>query len=151
MKRFPALLVIAALLTGCAAPSSVRDSSGLTQGTSMESVSLYDPDSALERSTQGAIRCYPLGQTGYSELFFLEGNLALLASEETSTTVLTLSPQTGAVVASSQFPFPISAEDPSFQYWDEGFSVYDALSGQTHVIDGNTSYASASTIAAMLL
>lgn len=137
MKRFPALLVIAALLTGCAAPSSVRDSSGLTQGTSMKAVSLYDPDSALERSTQGAIRCYPLGQTGYSELFFLEGNLALLASEETSTTVLTLSPQTGAVVASSQFPFPISAEDPSFQYWDEGFSVYDALSGQTHVIDGN--------------
>lgn len=138
MKCIPALLLIAAVLTGCAAQaSSVQDASGVSQGAVTESVSLYDPNSAVEADTQGAVRSFPLGGACYEELFFLGDNLALLACEEDSTTMVTLSPETGNVLSSARFPFRVSTADPSFLCLNGGFSVYDPAGNEIHRFDGN--------------
>lgn len=138
MRSFPALLLIAAVLTGCAAQASfIQDASGITQGTVTEAVSLYDPNSAVEAATHGAVRCFPLGQTGYEDVFWLGDKLVLLAREDCSTAVLTVSPESGTILHSAQFPFLITTDDPSFRCLDDSFSVFDPTENQLHRIDGN--------------
>jgi len=138
MRCFPALLLILALLSGCAAQASSGSDSNLAEDSAaLESVCLYDPNSTLEAATHGALRCFPLEKDSCDGLHPTIDGLFLFAAGESSTTVSKLNSAEGLITASIELPFPIGPQDSSFHAFGNGFSCFDAIGRETIVLDVN--------------
>lgn len=134
MRCFPALLLILALLSGCAAQASYD----LAEASAApESVCLYDPNSTLEAATHGALRCFPLEKDSCDGLYPTADGLFLFAAGEFTTTVSKLNSAEGLITASIELPFPIGPQDSSFHGFGNGFSCFDAIGRETIALDEN--------------
>jgi len=135
MKRFPALFLILFLLAGCAAHSLPSDPLAQPEINS-EAPGLYDPDSQLEASTKGAVRCFPLDGIACTGMLAIQEGILLFETREAATTLTTLSWE-GTVKARLELPFPLNSQDASLQPGADGFSCFDPLHQETIVIDSN--------------
>lgn len=88
MKRILLILALALLLTGCA-DRAVEDTTQTQPVTTVvtEPTGLYDPTSAVEQQTGGAVRAYPLDTQNYTDMAVLDDDLVLI-SEQAELTVL---------------------------------------------------------------
>lgn len=85
-KLLPLLMVLLLLLSGCTGdtdPSAPTDPVEATQ----QQKGLYDPASAIEKATYGAVRAYPLEQNNYFSVTAM-GNRLLLRAEDGTMSVL---------------------------------------------------------------
>ncbi len=88
MKRILIFLLLALLLSGCAA-SPAENTTSPTVPTAAEEPGLYDPDSALELQTGGAVKAYPLDENTYSSITCVDGGLLLHSRDDTRLTLVT--------------------------------------------------------------
>ena len=119
MKRFLILLLLPLLLAGCSRPP-VTGTEPSTAPTVPEPSGLYDPESELEQSTDGAVQCYPLDDDTYSRILPLGSDLLLVSRDNTRLTLVT-----GAnlvPVIEKEIPFHvqhIQTSPEGVAYWDE--------------------------------
>lgn len=84
MKKWIVIaLAMLLLLSGCSAGPSVQTDVGIDpdqQGSEQpQLVSLYDPDSQVEKSSKGAVRAYLLGDGSYTGLMNFGGKLLVIS------------------------------------------------------------------------
>lgn len=135
----PALLLCCLLLCGCT-PANQEAPTSPTASTKTQinpPVGVYDPNSALERATSGAVRCYPLGSVNISGVLPLDGNLLLFSNTETSTDLTVLEGEDAYIGASLHLDFCLSVQDDSLNRWDSGISFYDTLTREIVVLDSS--------------
>lgn len=134
MKCFPWLLLILALLSGCAAHSPANL---LTEQTvpAAEPAALYDPNSQTEAETRGAIRCYPLQGTVCTGLMQGQDCILLFESAQGGTTISKFDVSAGTITACVTLSFPLDHQDASIHPWHRGFSCFDPISRKTILID----------------
>lgn len=138
MKYLLALLLASLLLSGCSADSPTSQPS-LPQDTADNQTTpapegLWDPGSALEVQTQGAVRVYPLStENAYGLLTLNESVLVFSGTQTTNLTRLTGEELYPA--ARAELPIFLSTKDPSVQIWPSGLSYYDPQRQQTIVLD----------------
>lgn len=136
-KRLFPLILALALLCGCAPeapPAESAPTAAQTQQTTLPA-GLYAPDSAVEAATGGAVRCYPLGGTGASQLLILNGAPMVVSGSETGTTFTLLCGDSLYPAAVLELD-SISAEGAlALQPCDGGFSFYDEGVRETVVLD----------------
>ena len=104
MKRILIFLLLPLLLAGCSRPPATGTTPSAAP-TSPEPSGLYAPESELEQSTSGAVRCYPLDDNTYSRIFPLGDELLLLSRDNTRLTLVTGSNLVPSV--EKQIPFHI--------------------------------------------
>ena len=84
MKKLIVILLSLLLLCGCAAQQEQAAAPAATEGTEETVqdivVSLYDPDSEIEKQTSGAVRAYPLGDGIYTDLVTLGDKLLVVSA-----------------------------------------------------------------------
>ena len=124
MKRWIALLLLMAVLVGCAAPRPTEPSQETgAQTTAPTDPFLYYPGSAVELQTGGAVREYPLN--GYCDgMVLLEDRVVLYyLDEQMQLKVFSGDTLTLDSVASHHIPFRENAE--GLQITEEGIFYYD--------------------------
>lgn len=85
-KLLPLLLAFLLLLTGCAGETDQQKPTDPVEVT-QQPKGLYDPASAIEKATYGAVRAYPLEQNNYFSVTAL-GNRLVLRAEDGTMSVL---------------------------------------------------------------
>lgn len=132
--RLPVLLILICLLCGCTAGGRPEDPSAVPAQTALTGNGYYDPYSTLEARTNGALRCFPLGDTGAKALHMLQDGQLLLIRPDADNTVLTLLAGENAVpVASATLPF--SLDYGAIQPCQKGLSCYDPVSRELLLLD----------------
>lgn len=119
MKRFVILLLLPLLLAGCSRPP-VTGTEPSTAPTIPEPSGLYDSESELEQSTDGAVRYYPLDDDTYSRILPLGSDLLLVSRDDTRLTLVT-GPNLVPVIE-KEIPFHvqhIQTSPEGVAYWDE--------------------------------
>ena len=138
MKRWLILILALLLLSGCGSqpeetvPTTDPEPTQIQIAT--EPVGYYDPNSALEVSTNGALRVYPLNRTDSYGLVNMDRDLLLLSGTE----VTTLTRLTGSglyVAAAANLDFYIDPESPAFRAGSKGITYYDALHRELVFLD----------------
>lgn len=138
MKRLIALLLACLLLCGCAAPQ-VEETSGPTETTApavdpTEPGGSYDPDSAVEKQTAGAVRAYPLSIDNAYGIACMGEDMLVFSGLE-STTLTRLSGENLYVTASYQVGFMIYPDDAAVQVSEKGISYYSAETCELVMLD----------------
>ena len=138
MKKCLLILLLALLLCGCTpeAEPAADTLPAAAQPQPTEPNGFYDPGSAIEARTGGAVRCYPLGSSGEASLLSLEDDLLLIRYEEAETTLTVLTGDTLHPTAHLALGFPLTPDAPSFRLWDSGISFFDPQARETVVLDG---------------
>lgn len=94
MKRFFVVLLILLMLAGCAVtqPETTTAATEATTATTepVEEPGLYNPDSRIEKDTNGAVRAYPLNTENCSGMAWMGENLVLFLTQESGTRLLLL-------------------------------------------------------------
>ena len=136
MKRIFPLLLCLLLLCGCGAPADTETTLP-TQDTSAatEPTGYYDPDSALETLTGGAIRCYPLDMENVSGILAVKDSVLLFQSDESSTVLTALSGATLVPTATRELGCSLFPEDYCLGHWDSGIFYYDPVLREVVVLD----------------
>ncbi len=99
MKRLILLILVALLLTGCTRTSLPTDP---TVPETTADLGLYEPDSAVEQQTGGAVRAYPLAGGTYCALYTMGSNLLVVGDE-----LLALSGERGEETAVADLNGPV--------------------------------------------
>lgn len=142
MKRWLFLTAALLLLTGCAAKPEPETTAAATEPTQLvtqpvtEPTGYYDPDSALEASTEGAVRVYPLNRSDSYGLVTMGEDLLLLSGTEV-TTLTRLTGTTLYVSAAANLDCYIDAASPAFHASEKGVTYYDEHKNQLIFLDGN--------------
>lgn len=133
MKRFSALLLLLCLLSGCSPHTPAASSPDQPAPTEEPCIpGLYNPDSAVEAYTGGAIRCYPLGNLPGSIIAPFSGGLILLSHTESTTNVSRLEGLEAIPTASLTLPFIV---DRLHHWHEDGFSFFDTACGEILAVD----------------
>ena len=132
MRRFPVLLSILFLLTGCAAGYPAQQS--VLAETEDLSWTLYEPGSAMEAATGGAVFSYPLKDLSCTGVLPFEGSLLLFTGVEDGTLLAKMDPETGCADTFLELSFFLTGDDISIHPQENGISCYDPLSRQTLII-----------------
>ena len=136
MRRTIALLLLMFLLCGCTREISGEPTQPVQTQPTQESTApgYYHPGSAMEQSSGGAVRSYPLMDSEARGLLCWEEGLLLLSGEE-NTTLTLLMEEDLHPVAQRTLNCSLSPEDKSLQLWEGGLSYYDQAARQTVVLD----------------
>lgn len=144
MKHMILLFGIALLLIGCApAPSATPPTvtetppvatAAPTQPTLPDG--LYDPDSALEAATGGALQVFPLDSENYYGIRFMGDDLILLGYDG-ATTLTKLSGETLIPTATTTLESSFSFDGDSCQATDSGLTIYDDFTREIIVLDSS--------------
>ena len=145
MNRILPMLLCLLLFCGCTA-APPPETSPAEAPTVTEPVGLYDPNSPLEVSTNGALLCYPLGDTETSGFLALDDTIILFACTPNSTRLTALAGDDLIPTAQLDLNFDLFPEDACLNRWERGFSFYDPAARETVVLD--TSLREVSRIAA---
>lgn len=123
MKRLLPLFLAALLLTGCAGEE-------YPGGAPEETVppGIYDPDSAIEAQTGGAIRAYPLEDGGYTWIASM-GDSLLLGGDASGTVLTVLTGENCQVVATSTAASTLTSGGVGFSATDFGVGYYSRANG----------------------
>jgi len=139
MKRWLFLIAAVLLLCGCAAETEettptipLSTDPAPIHGT--EPIGYYDPDSALEASTEGAVRAYPLNRTDSYGVVAMAEDLLLLSGSEV-TTLSRLAGDSLYVSAAANLDCYIPADSPAFHAGPKGITYYDELHHQLVYLD----------------
>ena len=127
MKRLILLFLLALGLTACGAqPELPPDTQPATAPApaATEPAGLYDPESAVEAATGGAVRSYPLGREDCTGIFPMGEDLILFSGKDTAT-LTKLSGENLYISAELPLGFPLSPEDPSVTVSTKGITLYD--------------------------
>ena len=135
MRRFPMLLSILFLLTGCAAAYPAQEA--VLSETEVLSWTLYEPDSAMEAATGGAVFSYPLKDISCNGIFPFEDALLLVTGDEDTTLLAKMDPANGCADTFLELPFPLHVDGISMHPPENGISCYDPVSCRMLVIDEN--------------
>lgn len=137
MKGWFFLIATVLLLNGCA--SQPTESTPTTDPpasvqSATEPTGYYDPDSALEASTEGAVRIYPLNRSDSYGLVPIGEDLLLLSGTEV-TTLTRLSGSNLYVSAAANLDCFVDVDSPAFQVSEKGVTYYDELHRQLVFLD----------------
>ena len=135
MRRFPVLLSILFLLTGCAAAYPAAQDSLSETDTLIWT--LYEPDSAMEAATGGAVFSYPLRDISCNGILPFGDTLLLFTGSEDNTLLAKMDPVTGCADTFLELSFPLSGDEVSIHPQGNGMSCYDPVACQTLIIDKN--------------
>lgn len=136
MRRFPVLLSLLFLLTGCAASAPQLTQTELSDSDALI-WALYDPDSQWEAATEGAVYCYPLSGIDCTGLLPCTEGMVLFTVSGSTTTLAMLDPATGCADAFLELPFPLSGQETSVRSLSSGLSCFDPIARQTLILDGS--------------
>lgn len=154
MKRWLFLIAMIFLLSGCAAaPEETLPSSEPVQTTVApvtEPTGYYDPSSALEADTEGAVRVYPLNRTDSYAIVVMDSDLLLLSGKE-STTLTRLSGSNLYVSAAANLGCYVDADSPAFSAGEKGITYYDTLHQELVYLDSSLSEVSRSSLPSDIL
>ena len=132
MKRLIVCLLAVLLLTGCARdlPAQTEETTTVPETTIPETTvaeepGLYDPDSEIEASTNGAVRAYPLDTDTCSGVAVMGDDLLLFMAEETGTRLVLLTGENLSEEVSVELDCYLFAGDPSLQINERGIGYYD--------------------------
>lgn len=131
MKRLLCLTLVFVLLSGCAGQTSPETEPTVQTTAEPTQPGLYVP-SALEEQTQGAVRQYDLGRTGYYGLAAVGDRLLLLSGADQ--TQLELLSGEDCVPAESVV-LPTDLRTSNWQPTYNGFSYYDSQNRQAVYLD----------------
>lgn len=130
MKRLFLILLSLLLLWGCAAnpePTAPTEPSvPMVTEAPTEPAGLYDPDSAMEAATNGALKLYPLNK-GDTQSVVPFGTDLLLFNTYDVTTLTRLSGGTLYPTASVTLDCAVYGEDPAVRVSEKGVTYYDML------------------------
>ena len=128
MKRWLFVILTVLLLTGCGMEQQETTPPTEIEATQpqavTEPVGYYDPGSALEADTGGAIRVYPLHRSDSYGLVNMDQDLLLLSGKEV-TTLTKLSGSGLYVAAAANLDCYIDPESPAFHAGSKGVTYYD--------------------------
>lgn len=110
------LMAVLLLLSGCSGTQGQAD----PMPSEPETTGLYDPNHPIERKTMGAVRAYPLEDTGYWNLLCM-GNKLLLLKEKGEATVLQ-GEDCGILIRGKSL---ITDDKTVYDINAQGFAVYD--------------------------
>lgn len=135
-SRWLALFLALFLLCGCAVteaePAPSEYVSPETKPT--EPVGFYEPESALENATAGAVKAYPLNTGSADGIRFL-GDCLLLFSGYENTTLTLLAGESCYVKAEVQLSCRVSVSDPGVTVGRRGVTYVDASSRELVFLD----------------
>ena len=137
MKRIVSLLLIALMLWGCSAdpqPTVPPTEIPATEATVPAPVGYYDPGSALEAATNGALQVYPLYRSDAAQIVPMGEDL-LLFSGENATTLTLLAGNDLYVKAAANLSCRIQADDPAVQASSKGVTYYDEAARELVFLD----------------
>ncbi len=128
MKRWILLLAVVLMLTGCS-KETAPDSNTLPSGDlpQQEQGGLYEPDSALEQQTDGAVKVYPLEKGMYDGLLSTGDDLLLFSEAVTRMTLLTGNNLVSAVT--KDLPYTAALDIRQLHREEVGFAYVDAGDG----------------------
>lgn len=139
MKRWLFLIAAVLLLCGCSAETeettpTIPFSTSPTPVHATEPIGYYDPGSALEAATEGAVRAYPLNRTDSYAVVSMAEDLLLLSGSE-MTTLSRLTGDSLYVSAAANLDCYIPADSPAFHAGSKGVTYYDELHRQLVYLD----------------
>ena len=139
-RRLFVLTILCLLLAGCARETPAETPPPQTEAAPIAvtpPAGLYDPDSALERQYNGALRVYPLSIPGASGLMAMGEDLLVFSDTEENTLVTRLTGEELRIAASVRLGFPLSGEEASLRVTRSGLSFFDPVNRQTVVLDAS--------------
>lgn len=126
MKCWILVLAVALLLTGCSNDTPTGENT-LPSIPQQEPSGLYQPDSAVEQLTGGAVRVYPLEKGMYDGLLPTDDGLLLFSEAVTGMTLLTGDHLVPAVT--KKIPYTAALDIRQLCIGEDGFSYFDAGDG----------------------
>lgn len=139
MKRTIFVLWICALLLcGCGPNTLARDATAPPEETASTTPVIsgyYDRESAIEQSTDGAVRCYPLIGLDCTGVMPLKENILAFSCTENTTTLTLLSGENLYPTASMALDFMLTPSSSSLRSFPGGFSFYDEATRETVLVD----------------
>lgn len=130
MKRLLLILMVVLLLSGCGV-EEVPETTAAPVTTPTEATGYYDPNSAVQSQTGGAVFAYPLGQQDY-ELVLPMAEKLLLVRQDGQLTALKGERCIPAVTVQTNAQL---SGKVSFDTATSGVSYYDEASGQVVLLD----------------
>lgn len=142
MKRVLPVLLACLLLLGCSAQpdSETRlpdTTEPYTENVTMPEGSFYDPQSAIEVSTAGAVKAYPLSLSGIHGFACMGEDILVFACGERTTTLLQLTGETLYTAASAQVPMLLYPKDSTVLVTEKGVSYFDSEAMETVILDSS--------------
>ena len=139
MTRWLFLIAVLLLLCGCTAePEETAPTNPISTEPvpvhATEPTGYYDPDSALEAATNGAVQAYPLNRTDSYGLIAMADDLLLLSGTEV-TTLTRLTGDNLYVSAAANLDCYIPADSPAFHAGPKGITYYDGMHRQLVYLD----------------
>lgn len=139
MKRLTAL-ALCLLLAGCSQKTAPAETEAPPETTAITAPTdaprgLYDPESALEETTQGALRVYPLRFSTISDMRAFGEDLLIFSAGEEAAAITCLSGDALHVTASTVVDCPLDTDGPSLQIWEDTLAYYDPGRRETVVLD----------------
>lgn len=126
MKRWMLALVLVLLLAGCSNETPPGENT-LPSIPHKEQAGLYQPDSAVEQQTDGAVKIYPLEKGMYDGLLSAGDDLLLFSEAVTRVTLLTGKNLTAA--ATKVLPITADLKIRQFHTGDSGCAYFDTGDG----------------------
>ena len=140
MKPLLPFLLTILLLLGCSAdpqhsaPVAELFPAPVSAEPDPTPVGFYDPESALESITAGALMVYPLNHTDAAQIVSMDDGLLLFSGKDTAALTL-LTGSDLYVKASANLNCPVQADDPSVQVSEKGVTYYDAAARELVFLD----------------
>lgn len=138
MKRLFAVIAICLLLCGCDTGPAPEETTEATTETTMaqptEPSGSYDPDSAVEQRTEGAVRAYSLSIPDCYGMVCMGEDVVIFSGSDT-TTLTKLSGENLYATASIQLDCFIYPESSTTWVTEKGIAFYDESAGTVVMLD----------------
>ena len=135
MKRLVLLLALCLLLTGCGEQTPVASDDPTPPPSSeqqIEAVGLYDPNAAVEKTTNGAIRAYLLGDGQYVGILSVNGQVLVISADGTATM---LRGNNCEIVATTAIDLPADYDPTALCTNDSTIAYYASQTNQVVLMD----------------
>jgi len=131
MKRFISILLLLALLTGCAQRQGPTAPATTTAEPEIPSSSWYEQGSALETQTNGTLRLFRGGSAPVTEIASIGDKLLLISRQDKTTELTVLHGKTGEPLASCKLGENVVGLQPIYN----AVAYYDSATNETVCLD----------------